>query len=71
MRLLINGYFSATQIVDTGNLVNGQPEYLVIAISLSNKKTGQYHQITTIHPARWKDIFKGDGTLRDKYVRVK
>jgi hypothetical protein len=70
LRLRRDGFFSTTHIAELVGEA-GEDRYIVVAISLSKNMTGGYHQITTIHPAKWKDIFKSNGTLRDKYIHVK
>ncbi len=66
LRKLNNGHFSSTQIVELGN-----KKYMTVAISLSLDNEGEgYHQITTIHPSKWRDLFFKDGTLKPKYKAV-
>lgn len=71
LRLRRDGHFSATHIVELAAGGKDDERYMMVAISLSKNSTNGYHQITTIHPARWRDIFKADGTLRNKYVQIK
>ena len=71
LRRRSDGYYSATHLVKVSFPTNSGDEYMVVAISLSkDKETISYHQITTIHNKPKKDIFKKDGTIRDKYKEV-
>ena len=71
LRFRKDGYFSATYVSELFAGGNEDERFMIVAISLSKNTENGYHQVTTIHPARWRDIFKSDGTLRDKYVKVK
>ena len=65
-----DGHFSLTNIVQVSSPGINNWDYMVISISLS-KGDSQYHQITTIHPIRYKELFKANSQLRDKYILVK
>jgi len=65
-----NGHYSLTNIVRVTNPGNEGWDYMVVAISLSKDRSG-FHQITTIHPKRYKEMFKKDGSLRGIYIKVK
>ncbi len=70
LRARNDGYYSATHIVKVSAPTCSGDEYMVVAISLSKGETEKaFHQITTIHNKAYKDIFKKDGTLRDKYKK--
>jgi hypothetical protein len=44
---------------------------MIVAISLSKNSLNGYHQITTIHPAKWRNIFNSkDGSLKEKYLKI-
>lgn len=65
-------FYSATHIVKVALPTNSGDEYLFVAISLSKDSSPNgFHQITTIYNKSKNDIFKRDGTLRDKYKRIK
>ena len=71
MRLRNDGHFSVTNIVKVAIPGGEQWEYLAVAISLSKDKQGA-HQITTIHPMRYRDLFyKITGLPKNKYKLVK
>jgi len=65
-----NGHYSLTNIVRVTNPGNEGWDYMVVAISLAKGRSG-FHQITTIHPKRYKELFKKDGSLRGIYIKVK
>ncbi len=72
LRLRNDGYFSITQIVELINEQKIDRKFLAIAISLSKELTGKgYHQITTIHPLKYRDLFDKFGNLKEKYLFVK
>lgn len=64
-----DGYYSATHIVKVTHATCPGNAFMVVAISLSKDLPAEcsFHQITTIHNKETKDIFKKDGTIRDKY----
>ena len=71
MRLRDDGYFSVTNIVKVSNPGVEVWEYLAVAISLSKDKYGN-HQITTVHPMRYRDLFyKITGLPKKKYKLTK
>ncbi|MFZ3150691.1 MAG: hypothetical protein WA116_03305, partial [Anaerolineaceae bacterium] len=70
MRLRNDGHFSITNIVKVVNPGTEQWDYIAVAISLSKDGTG-FHQITTIHPISYRQLYKSDGQLRNKYALVK
>lgn len=71
LRTRSDGFYSATHIVKVSYPTNSGDEYMVVAISLSkDKKKDSYHQVTTIHNKPKKDIFKKDGTIREKYKQA-
>jgi len=61
-----DGHYSATLIV---RLPSGD-SYLVAAVSLSLELPDGYHQITTIHPAKWSDFHHKNGEMKKKYREV-
>ncbi|MGI6741526.1 MAG: hypothetical protein ACOX7C_08675 [Brevefilum sp.] len=65
-----DGYFSATHIVDLGKEKTDSKGFMAVAISLSKDLYNGYHQITTIYPRTWRNIYNSDGTLREKYIRT-
>lgn len=71
LRLRRDGYFSATHIVELFPGGKDEERFMTVAISLSKNPTMGYHQVTTIHPATWRNIYKADGNLREKYLKVK
>ncbi|MEA4811164.1 MAG: phage minor capsid protein [Anaerolineaceae bacterium] len=64
-----DGHFSATNIVKLRYSGEKEWEFMAVAISLSKDNSG-YHQVTTIHPLKFRDIFNAKGELKKKYLRV-
>ena len=71
IRLRKDGYFSVTHIVDLGADNKENERFLAVALSLSKNPINGYHQITTIYPRTWENLFRADGMLRDKYLWIK
>lgn len=70
LRELDIGNFSLSNIVKVRDSLNNRGfEYMKVAISLS-KGDSQYHQIITIHPVRWSNLFDVNGNLKDKYKHI-
>lgn len=70
MRLRNDGCYSVTNIAKVAISGGKQWEYVSVAISLSKSSDG-YHQITTIYPVKYRDLFRASGELKGKYLRVK
>lgn len=70
LRARKDGYYSATHIVKVTNPTSASNQYMAVAISYSKDKNGGFHQITTIHPKKERDILRADGTVKPKYRRV-
>lgn len=71
LRFRRDGHYSITQIVELWPGDKEEKRFLTVAISLSKNIKKGHHQITTIHPANWKDIFLFNGELKPKYVKTK
>lgn len=71
LRLRKDGHYSSTQIVELRPGTKDEKRFMTVAISLSLDPQNGYHQITTIHPAIWKDIFLANGNLKSKYLKIK
>lgn len=71
LRVRKDGYFSATYLVDLGINESSEKRFLAVAISLGKDLVNGYHQITTIQPIRASAVFKPDGSLKEKYLRIK
>jgi len=71
IRKRVDGHYSITLISELFLGNKSEQRFLVAAVSLGLKPGKSYHQITTIHPARWKDLFYQNGELKKKYLRIK
>ena len=73
LRLRRDGFYSGTHIVKVSNSTSSSDEYMVVAITYTQNpdQENSFHQITTIHPKRKREIFTFTGELRDKYLLVK
>ena len=70
IRLRRDGHYSVTNIVKVSEPGEKGWEYMATAISLSKTSNG-YHQITTIHQLKLRDLFYANGVLKPKYSKVK
>jgi hypothetical protein len=70
IRLRRDGHYSITNIVKVSEPGEKGWEYMATAISLSTTPNG-YHQITTIHQLKLRDLFYANGVLKPKYSKVK
>ena len=72
LRLRRDGFYSGTHIVKVSNSTSFSDEYMVVAITYTQNpdKENSFHQVTTIHPKRKREIFTSNGELRDKYIIV-
>jgi hypothetical protein len=64
------GYWRVTLV---GNADGDEHEYVVVALSLANlpgMSDSEFHQIVTMHWAEYKDLFKADGSARDRWIDV-
>ena len=66
-----DGHYSITLIKELFSGGENEGRFISIAISLSRDFEAGYHQITTIHPTRWRNIFYKDGRIKEKYLKVK
>jgi len=71
IRLRDDGHFSITLISELFSGGKKEGRFITVAISLSKNIEKGYHQITTIHPASWEDLFYVDGELKKKFIRIK
>lgn len=72
LRLRSDGFYSSTQIVELQRQIGSERKFLAIAISLSKNLTGiGWHQITTIYPIKYRDLFFSTGEIKQKYVSIK
>ena len=70
IRSRTDGHFSLTNIVKVSTPGERNWEYMVVSISLSKGDSG-YHQITTIHPKKYRELFRSDGQFRANYIWAK
>lgn len=73
LRPRLDGHYSATQIIELPKKSDGKNRYMAVAISLSQDVSGSdaYHQITTIYPIKFRDLFTPNGELKEKYKLIK
>lgn len=70
LRIRDDGHYSATLIGELRPGTKNENRFVVIAVSLSLEPGQGYHQITTVHPAKWKDLFYTNGELKSKYRKI-
>jgi len=66
-----DGHYSITLITELRPGSRKEGRFLTVAVSLSLEPVGGYHQITTIHPSKWTDLYYANGNLKGKYLRLK
>lgn len=65
-----DGFYSATHIVKVQHLTSSSDQYMAVAISYSKDANGGYHQMTTIHLKKERDIMRAVGSIKPKYKRA-
>ena len=72
LRARNDGYYSATHIVKVSNPTSNKDQYMAVAISFTKNPSEKnaFHQITTIHPKKERDIIRADGTIKPKYKKL-
>ena len=70
-RIRNDGHYSITLLSEMYPGGKKEKRFLTVGISLSLELENGYHQITTIHPATWKDIFYAHEGLKVKYLEIK
>lgn len=71
LRARNDGHYSATHFIKVMHPLDSGSEYMAVAISLANERESAFHQITTIYPRAKRAIFKPDGSVREKYFKLK
>ena len=66
-----DGHFSITLIKELYPGDKDEGRFMSVAISLSQNLEIGYHQITTIHPSRWRNLFYMNGEVKHKYLKIK
>lgn len=71
LRVRSDGHYSVTLIAELRSGSKTEDRFMVVAVSLGLNPENGYHQITTIHPTKWKDIYSANGMLKPKYLQAK
>lgn len=71
IRVRKDGHYSITLISELRPGDKEEDRFMVVAMSLSKNLEKGFHQITTIHPTSWKDLFYANGDLKPKYRKIK
>jgi hypothetical protein len=69
-RIRNDGHYSITLISELYLGSKKAGRFITVEISLSLNPVDGYHQITTIHPSKWTDIFYSNGLVKLKFTKL-